>query len=77
MTKEMKDLIKFIDEWCDKRDVQFKDWKQGDKVPANKLVDAIKERFQQEDYSPVPSYMKHGVNLLNSMIAKKRKDELE
>jgi hypothetical protein len=48
-----------------------------------KIIDAINEYGKLmyklgkgvDEYSPVPSYMKHGVNFLNSQIAKKEQDE--
>ena len=47
-----------------------------------KLIDAVAKygdiRYRQgkgvANYKPIPSYIKHGVNFLNSQIAKKEQD---
>jgi phage host-nuclease inhibitor protein Gam len=72
MKIEIKDLIKFIDDWCNDHS---KVLTRGQHKSADDLRGAIKDRFQQEDYQPVPSYIKHGVNFLNSQMVKKEQDE--
>lgn len=73
MKIEIKDLIKFIDDKCNEPDSFH--GRAGLAKTADDLREAIKERFQQEEYQPIPSYIKHGVNFLNSLTAKKEKDE--